>query len=118
MATRQINVRLPEVIIDDLNQCAKTYGSQSKTMIVAITKLKQEINTMSASKKYNQKPFRRSEVDPNNHDGWVVDLSIGTSVNPDTYWYFRTRKQAQIFIDLLNAGYDVRSAQHIACGGD
>lgn len=118
MATKQLNVRLPDVIIDDLNQLSKTYGSQAKALIVAIAKLKQEIDTMSESKKYNQKPFRRSEVDPNNHEGWVVDLSSGNTINPDAYWYFRTRKQAQVFIDLLNAGYNVREAQHIALGSD
>lgn len=114
MTTKQLNVRLPEVVIDYLNQFSKTYGSQAKALIVAIGKLKQEIDTMQ--KKYNQKPFRRSEVDPNNHNGWVVDLYGGTTINPDAYWHFRTRKQAQVFIDLLNAGYDVREAQHIALG--
>jgi hypothetical protein len=71
MATKQLNVRLPEVVIDDLNQLSKFYGSQSKALIVAITNLK-EASKMS-EKKYTQKPFRRSEVDPNNHSGWVVD---------------------------------------------
>lgn len=117
MATRQLNVRLPEVVIDDLSQLSKTYGSQAKALIVAIQNLKKEIATMS-EKKYNQKPFRRAEVDPNNHSGWVVDLSSGNTINPDCYWYFGTRKQAQVFIDLLNAGYDSREAQHIALGGD
>lgn len=117
MATKQLNVRLPEVVIDDLNQLSKTYGSQAKALIVAITNLKQEASKMT-EKKYTQKPFRRSEVDPNNHSGWVVDLSSGNTINPDCYWYFGTRKQAQVFIDLLNAGYDSREAQHIALGGD
>ena len=115
--SKQLNVRLPEVVIDDLNQLSKTYGSQAKALIVAIQNLKKDVATVS-EKKYNQKPFRRSEVDPNNHDGWVVDLSTGDTVNPDCYWYFRTRKQAQVFLDLLNAGYDSREASHIAHGGD
>lgn len=63
-------------------------------------------------KKYTQKPFKRSEVDPNNHSGWVVDLSSGNTVNPDAYWYFGTRKQAQTFLNLLNAGLDAREAYH------
>lgn len=117
MATKQLNVRLPEVVIDDLNQLSKRYGSQAKALIAAIENLKKEIAIMS-DKKYNQKPFRRAEVDPNNHEGWVVDLSSGDTVNPDAYWYFRTRKQAQVFLDLLNAGYDVREADHIAQGND
>ena len=114
MATKQLNVRLTEFVIDDLNQLSNFYGSQAKTLIVAITKLK-EANKMS-EKKYTQKPFRRSEVDPNNHSGWVVDLSSGNTINPDCYWHFGTRKQAQVFIDLLNAGYNSRKAQHIASG--
>ena len=115
MATKQLNVRLPEVVIDDLNQLSKFYGSQAKALIVAITNLKQEASKMS-EKKYTQKPFRRSEVDPNNHNGWVVDLSSGSTVNPDAYWYFNTRKQAQEFLDLLNDGKDVHEAQHIVLG--
>jgi hypothetical protein len=113
--TTQLNVRLPEIVIDDLNKLSKIYGSQAKALIVAITNLKQEIDNMP-TKKYTQKPFRRSEVDPNNHDGWVVDLSSGRAVNPDAYWYFNTRKQAQEFLDLLNDGKDVREAQHIVLG--
>lgn len=42
MSTKQLNVRLPEVIIDDLNQLSKIYGSQAKALIVAITNQKKE----------------------------------------------------------------------------
>lgn len=79
MATKQLNVRLPEVVIDDLNELSKIYGSQAKALIVAIQNLKKDV--AMSEKKYNQKPFRRSEVDPNNHEGWVIDLS-GNTVNP------------------------------------
>lgn len=65
-------------------------------------------------KQYKQKPFHRSEVDPNNHEGWIVDLSSGNTINPDCYWYFNTRKQANYFLDLLNEGKNTEEASHIA----
>ena len=43
MTTKQLNVRLPEVIIDDLNNLSKVYGSQAKALIAAITNLTKEI---------------------------------------------------------------------------
>lgn len=43
MTAKQINVRLPEVVIDDLNKLSAIYGSQAKAMIAAITNLKKEI---------------------------------------------------------------------------
>ena len=42
MTTKQVNVRLPEVVIHDLNQLSKIYGSQAKALIVAIVNLKKE----------------------------------------------------------------------------
>jgi len=44
MSTKQLNVRLPEVVIDDLNELSEIYGSQAKAMIAAITNLKKEID--------------------------------------------------------------------------
>lgn len=43
MTTKQLNVRLPEVVIDDLNELSKIYGSQAKALIVAVTNLHKEI---------------------------------------------------------------------------
>ena len=43
MATKQLNVRLQEVVIDDLNELSKIYGSQAKALIVAVTNLHKEI---------------------------------------------------------------------------
>ena len=48
--TRQVNVRLPQVVIDDLLELSKVYGSQAKAMIVAITKLKKEIEKADKKK--------------------------------------------------------------------
>lgn len=42
MTTKQLNVRLPEVVIDDLNELSKIYGSQAKALIVAVTNLHKE----------------------------------------------------------------------------
>lgn len=50
MSTKQLNVRLPEVVIDDLNQLSKIYGSQAKALIAAIVNLKKEMK-MSLSPK-------------------------------------------------------------------
>lgn len=43
MTTKQLNVRLPEVVIDDINELSEIYGSQAKAVIAAITNLKKEI---------------------------------------------------------------------------
>lgn len=43
MTTKQLNVRLPGVVIDDLNELSKIYGSQAKVLIAAVTSLHKEI---------------------------------------------------------------------------
>lgn len=53
MTTKQLNVRLPEVVIDDLNQLAKVYGSQAKALIAAITSIKKEIKMSLTQKAKN-----------------------------------------------------------------
>jgi hypothetical protein len=63
-------------------------------------------------KQYNQKPFKASEVESNG-TGWIVDLSSGNTVNPDCYWHFGTRKQANQFLDLLNSGKSADEARYI-----
>jgi len=41
--TSQLNVRLPDVIIDEINALAEDYGSQAKVIITAVSKLRKEI---------------------------------------------------------------------------
>ena len=47
--------------------------------------------------------FKASEVDCNK-SGWVCDLSGPDAVNPDAYWHFKTRKQAQWFAIHVDNG--------------
>lgn len=41
--TTQFNVRLPDVVIDDINYLSTKYGSQSKAIIAAVTTLATEL---------------------------------------------------------------------------
>jgi hypothetical protein len=43
--TTQFNVRLPDVVIDDINYLSTKYGSQSKAIIAAVTNLATEFKT-------------------------------------------------------------------------
>jgi len=47
--------------------------------------------------------FKANEV-KTGAKGWIVDLSPGNVVNPDFYWRFETRKDAEIFANLVNNG--------------
>lgn len=58
--------------------------------------------------------FKRTEVDPQRRPGWVADLSGDGPINPDCYWYFKTRKAAEVFLSLVDAGMDARQAEHDA----
>jgi len=56
--------------------------------------------------------FDAQEID-SYKSGWVADLSGPDAVNPDCYWYFRTKWQATKFIELVDGGTDSREAEHI-----
>ncbi len=43
--TTQFNVRLPDVVIDDINYLSTKYGSQAKAIIAAVTTLATELKT-------------------------------------------------------------------------
>ena len=44
MNTQQLNVRLPQVIINDINTLSDIYGSQAYVIIAAVATLKKEID--------------------------------------------------------------------------
>jgi hypothetical protein len=58
--------------------------------------------------------FKRTEIDPNRRPGWVADLNDPESrtVNPDCYWYFRSRKRATEFLRLVDQGMDAHTAKY------
>lgn len=58
--------------------------------------------------------FKRTEVDTERRPGWVVDLSPDGIVNPDCYWYFKTRKAAEIFLSKVEMGIGAEQAAYEA----
>jgi hypothetical protein len=60
--------------------------------------------------------FKRSEVDPNRNPGWVADMSGDGPVNPDCYWYFGARKQAEQFVELVDGGMRADEASYTVKG--
>lgn len=56
--------------------------------------------------------FKATEVD-SKKTGWVADLSGPDAVNPDAYWYFRTKRQAEQFVKFVDDGVSAREAEHI-----
>ena len=45
--------------------------------------------------------FKATEID-SYASGWIVDLSPADCVNPDYYWFWRTKAQAKHFLDLVD----------------
>ncbi len=56
--------------------------------------------------------FQASQVDPNRPDAWIADMSGPNVVNPDCYFYFRTQRQAQRFVKLVDGGMRTDEAVH------
>jgi len=62
----------------------------------------------------DKRVFKRTEVDPERRPGWVADLSGTGPINPDCYWYFRTRKAAVEFLALVDGGIRAEEAAYQA----
>jgi hypothetical protein len=55
--------------------------------------------------------FKASEIDVY-AKGWIADLSPASVVNPDYYWPWRTKRQAERFIALVDSGIDADIAAY------
>ncbi len=64
--------------------------------------------------------IKASEVLPGRQwaKGYIVDLSPADVVNPDFYWSFATKAQAEKFLELVQSGMDARRAEYVAKGYD
>ena len=48
--------------------------------------------------------------------GWIADMSPANVVNPDFYFKFKTKKDANKFVDMVNNGISTRVALHEISG--
>ena len=55
--------------------------------------------------------FKAQEID-SNKNGWVADMSGPDAINPDCYWYFRTKWQATKFVEMVGNGIEADEAAH------
>ena len=63
--------------------------------------------------KKDRRIFRAREIDCY-ASGWICDLSGPYMVNPDAYWRFRYRWQAEKFARLVDSGTPIHIAQELA----
>lgn len=59
----------------------------------------------------NKRVFKAQEID-SSRKGWIADLSPADVVNPDCYWPWKTKRQAERFIELVDIGMSTRDAAH------
>lgn len=58
----------------------------------------------------DKRVFRASEID-GHRTGWIADLSGDGPINPDKYFSFATRRQAEVFVELIDGG--MRAAEAV-----
>jgi hypothetical protein len=60
----------------------------------------------------DQRVFPAWKID-SSKTGWIADMSSGDAVNPDCYFSFSTRAQANLFVRLVDSGKRADEAVHI-----
>jgi hypothetical protein len=72
--TTQLNIRLPDVVIAEINDLAEDYGSQAKVIIAAVSKLKEEKEILKMSRKFYAAYNGYGTSFTYDSDGWSVHV--------------------------------------------
>jgi len=82
--TTQLNVRLPDVVIDEINELAEDYGSQAKVIIAAVSMLKTETEITKMSRQFYAAYNSYGTNFTYESDGWSVHV-FDSKANRDAW---------------------------------
>jgi len=95
--------------LKQIEHLAETTGSSNANVIsFAIDRIYQQESKIMRNKRI----FKASEIDPY-RDGWIADIIKPAVVNPDCYFSFATKQDAQKFIELVDSGMSASEAVYI-----
>jgi hypothetical protein len=103
--TTQLNVRLPDMVIEEINGLTGEYGSQAKVIIAAVSKLKAEMEILKMARKFYAGSNNYGTSFTYESDGWSVHMFESKSerdawVDADRYPNGNPTRET---IDLLTA---------------
>lgn len=106
---QQLNVRISGASRAKLDRLTDVYGTMTTVIEIAIDRMaQQEGHTMNTDKRI----VRANDIDSNRPGGWIADMSGDGAVNPDCWFRFSTKAQAQEFVDLVDGGMTTREAAY------
>lgn len=109
--TPAISFRLSKHTTEQLEALAAALG-MTKTQVMTVAIDRMATAELKESTMIDKRIKRANDIDSNRPGGWIADMSGSGAINPDCWFRFSTKAQAQEFVALVDSGMTTTEATY------